>query len=78
MQALRGWASVGHPAPPPPEVLCPLATEHPRPAGEPANADDVVEIRCAACEGLATHAHRRPVAELSAAGSCAKVGAEWG
>ncbi len=46
MQALRGWASGAQaPPPPPPEVLCPLATEHPRPAGESANPDDVVEIR---------------------------------
>ena len=46
MQALRGWASGAQASPPPPpEVLCPLATEHPRPAGESANPDDVIEIR---------------------------------
>ena len=55
MQALvRGWASGSHPPPPPLEVLCPLATEHPRPAGEPANADDIVEIRYAASQ----HRHK--------------------
>jgi hypothetical protein len=62
MQALvRGWASGSHPPQPPLEVLCPLATEYPRPAGEPANADDIVEIRCAvsrqACKACTVRTH---------------------
>ena len=57
MQTLRGWASGAHHPPPLPlEVLCPLATEHPRPDGEPANADDVAEIRCASNRHPGIHA----------------------